>query len=708
MSSTSETRIVGTANTAPEAARIPHLGGLDGLRALAVIAVVLFHTELGWFSGGFLGVDVFFVISGYLITSLLLAEWRQTKGTDVVAFWLRRARRLLPAVYLAITAVVTFSVMFLPKEVASLRSDAVASFGYVTNWYLIFSQQSYFQAVVRPSMLRHLWSLAVEEQFYLVWPLLFVVGMRLLTPRRLYFLTLAGAAASASLMAVLYQPNVDPSRVYYGTDTRAFPLLLGAALAFVWVPGNMPRLRGPGAARLLDGAGVACLGVLVACFIWLDSYSGVLYRGGFIMVALVTSILIAASVHPASRLGVAYLSWRPLQWIGQRSYGIYIWHWPIFDLTRPYLDLPFDGVTILLLRLPLTLLLAELSYRFVETPFRKGALGRAWGALRASTGVQRRALSLGWAVAALVLAVPATLIATSVAAAQPPPPPSYLSVGGINTVDSAINPGAGNDASPTATPTVSPEEPEVRPPARSTPSPTTVATATFTAVPASTASPGLAATATPEIDLTPTRSPTRPPAVTPTATPTLTPTRAPAVTPTAAARRVLAIGDSVMLGAASQLQAAIPDVAIDAVQGRQSWTAADLLSTYLAAGRIGQVVVIHLGNNYTFTPQQVDDIMGVLGGVRRVILVNVKVPREWESATNAALANAPKKYANAALVDWRAASVSHPEYFWDDGMHLRPEGASAYARLIAAAIPSVGGGVSPSVAPAPGTKTDPQ
>jgi hypothetical protein len=177
------------------------------------------------------------------------------------------------------------------------------------------------------------------------------------------------------------------------------------------------------------------------------------------------------------------------------------------------------------------------------------------------------------------------------------------------------------------------------------------------------------------------------------------------MTPTAAAHRVLAIGDSVMVGAASQLQAAIPELAIDAVQGRQSWSAAGLLSTYLAAGRIGQVVVIHLGNNYTFTPQQVDDIMGVLGGVRRVIFVTVKLPREWESATNAALANAPKKYGTATLVDWRAASVNHSEYFWDDGMHLRPEGATVYARLIAEAVSAVGGSGSPSVTPAPGTTT---
>ena len=149
---------------------------------------------------------------------------------------------------------------------------------------------------------------------------------------------------------------------------------------------------------------------------------------------------------------------------------------------------------------------------------------------------------------------------------------------------------------------------------------------------------------------------------------------------------VLAIGDSVMIGAATQLQEAIPGVAIDAAQGRQAWSAADILQPYVASGRAGGIVVIHLGNNYTFTPQVLDEIMQVLAGVRKVVFVNVKVPRPWEAATNAALAAAPGKYAGTALVDWYAASANHPEYFWEDGMHLRPEGAAVYAKLIAAAI----------------------
>jgi peptidoglycan/LPS O-acetylase OafA/YrhL len=214
------------------------------------MAVLLYHADLAWIPGGFLGVEVFFVISGYLITALLLSEWRQKGGIDLKNFWLRRARRLLPALYVLLVVTLAFAVVFLPGEVAGLRGDVLAAFGYVTNWYLIFGQESYFEAVGRPSVLQHLWSLAVEEQFYLIWPIFLAVGLAIgathLRRRRVLTLTLAGAASSAVAMALLYAPGVDPSRIYYGADTRATGLLCGAALAFLWSPGEKYR---PAAAR---------------------------------------------------------------------------------------------------------------------------------------------------------------------------------------------------------------------------------------------------------------------------------------------------------------------------------------------------------------------------------------------------------------------------------------------------------------------------
>src|SRR3954464_4268744 len=253
--------------------RLSYLPGLDGLRAFAVIAVLLYHADLSWIRGGFLGVEVFFVISGYLITTMLLTEWHQQGRINLVGFWLRRARRLLPALYLLLVVTLVFAIVFLPGEVARLRDDALAAFAYVTNWYLILGEQSYFETVGRPSLLQHLWSLAVEEQFYVLWPVLLTLMLRFWRRRVVVIATLGGAIASAVWMAILYRPDVDPSRVYYGTDTRATGLMIGAALAFVWVPSQFQRRPGQEATPLaaigmlpllLDVVGVAALsGVMV-------------------------------------------------------------------------------------------------------------------------------------------------------------------------------------------------------------------------------------------------------------------------------------------------------------------------------------------------------------------------------------------------------------------------------------------------------------
>src|SRR5262245_59947737 len=218
---------------------LPYVPCLDGLRALAVVAVLLYHADVAWLPGGFLGVDVFFVLSGYLITALLLAEWHAHRSIDLPRFWLRRARRLLPALFAVIAIALAFALVWLPDEVANLRGDALAALAYVTNWHLIFKQDSYFETIGRPSLFQHLWSLAVEEQFYLLWPPLLLVLLRQRGRRGALAVALIGAAASAALMMLLYQPDVDPSRLYYSTDTRAFAPLLGAALACIWPLGTV-------------------------------------------------------------------------------------------------------------------------------------------------------------------------------------------------------------------------------------------------------------------------------------------------------------------------------------------------------------------------------------------------------------------------------------------------------------------------------------
>ncbi len=628
--------------------RLPYLPGLDGLRALALIAVVLYHADLSWFPGGFLGVEVFFVLSGYLITSLLLAEWNPQGRIDLKAFWLRRARRLLPAAYLLVLVTLSFAVLFLPGEVANLRGDAAAAFTYVTNWYLVLADRSYFEMIGRPPALQHLWSLAVEEQFYLLWPLLFAAGMLRLRRRGMLIATLAGAVVSTLLMAILFQPNVDPSRVYYGTDTRAAELLAGAALAFVWEPawlrgspgGPVARLIGwlsqaTRAPLLLDAVGIAALGALIWFFHWFGEYQPFLYQGGFALVALTTVLLIAVVVHPRARLVPRLLSPGVMRWIGTRSYSMYLWHWPVFAVTRPQLDVSIQGIWLLALRLILTALLAEASYRWVETPFRRGAAGRAWKSFREAQGAHRRQLRIRWAGAAGTGASLMVVLGVAVVGAQQPAPPSYLS--SLSSVH-ATAVGGGSTG------------PGV--PAASSPQPS--ASGETQGGPQSAA-----------------------PSQTPASTQPTDPQSSGAVT---------AIGDSVMAGAAGVLQQEISTLNIDAEIGMQPAKAIDLLRARRDAGQLGQVVVVHVGNNGVFTSAQFDEMMQVLSGVPTVLFVNVKVPRPWEGPNNDVLAGGVSRYSNAKLLDWRRESENRPDLFWDDGIHLRPEGQQLYADLIAGQV----------------------
>ena len=352
-----------------------YIPALDGLRALAVVAVLVYHAGVGWLPGGFLGVDVFFVLSGYLITVLLTDEHARTGTISLRGFWARRARRLLPALY-ALLFTTTFAVLvFYREELAGLRGQLWSALSYVTNWYFIASEQSYFAAIERPAILQHLWSLAIEEQFYLAWPLVLLVLLRLSGGRRGPVATVAVIAAAASTiwMAVLFEPTADPSRVYYGTDTRASGLLLGAALGLLWRPTATWRDGDEVSLVALDLAGWAALATLVACFVGIDEFDAFLYRGGFAVVAVASTTAIASAVHPSTVIGRA-LGRRLFTWVGLRSYALYLWHWPIFVLTRPEIDVPWSPYPTLALRLVLTLAAAEASYRYVEVPIRNGVL----------------------------------------------------------------------------------------------------------------------------------------------------------------------------------------------------------------------------------------------------------------------------------------------------------------------------------------------
>lgn len=705
---------------------LPYLPGLDGLRAIAITAVLLYHADVPWLAGGFLGVEVFFVLSGYLLASLLLAEWRATGRVDARAFWFRRARRLLPALYVLLAVMLCGAALVLPAELARLRSDSLAALTFATNWYLVFNQQSYFEAVARPSLLQHLWSLAVEEQFYLLLPL--ALGL-LLSRRRqgVALVTLLAAALASSIwMALLYRPGVDPSRVYYGVDTRAAGLLLGTALAFVWRP--RPPAARTGRGWLVDATGIAALLILVWCFAYLHAYAPALYRGGFALVGLATALLIGVVVDPRARLGTHILGRPLLRWIGRRSYSIYLWHWPVFMLTRPQLDLPIGGWPLLVVRLAITLLLAEASYRFVELPLRYGGLRRsyvaawwrlvAWfrAALSGASVAERRVAGAVWIVNAGFAVLVSLAIVRAVSSAQSPPAPAYLAVRSINTArKSATVAKGGVLVSPAAAPSAwLSVVPAPFSPATADGSPSMPALGSATLEPPTTTTTAAAPTASPE-DQPPAASPSPAPPTAlpgPPATATEQPAPAPPEGPAALAAqpepapemqkaaasetptapppetfgRVGAVGDSVMLSAAAALQGAVPGVQIDAEVSRQVDVALWVLQSWQAGGQLGDVAVVHIGNNGVFLPEQFDALMQALSGVPRVYVLTVKVPRPWEGPNNAVIVAGVARYPNTRLIDWHAASVQHPEYFWDDGIHLRPEGAAVYAELVRAQL----------------------
>ncbi len=382
-----------------------YMPGLDGLRAIAVLAVIAFHEQFSWAPGGLLGVSLFFTLSGYLITDLLLGKWVTTGRLHLGSFWARRARRLLPALFVMLVVVTGWVTLLNRAHLASLRGAVAAAATYSSNWYLIVVNQSYFSRFAPPQPLDHLWSLAVEEQFYLFWPWLLLLGLLFVRRRGpgairwLALPTLALAAASAIAMYVLYHPAVDPTRVYEGTDTRASGLLIGAALAMVW-PSSRAAKATKARSRVLDGPAVVGL-VVIALMIWrVGQYSPFLYQGGLVVLSVATAAVVAAVACPASLVGAA-LGCRPMRWIGVRSYGIYLWHYPVIVLTTPAnatLSLPRVAGQV-----AATIGISALSWRYIEEPIRRGAIERAWRRLRA-----RRMPALGparLATAALAVGV---------------------------------------------------------------------------------------------------------------------------------------------------------------------------------------------------------------------------------------------------------------------------------------------------------------
>ncbi len=677
-----------------------YMPGLDGLRAVAVLAVIFYHLNMPWAPGGLLGVCIFFVLSGYLITDILMAQWNQGASMDLREFWLGRARRLLPALFTMLGGVLAWILICEPHRLASLWSEVLAAVFYASNWWLIFHEVSYFASFGPPSPLGHLWSLAVEGQFYLVWPLLLGLGLRFVNRRRLLGLIAALAIASAAAMTIIYQPGLDPNRVYYGTDTRAFALLIGAVLALLWPSRKLSAALPARQRNTLDAVGGAALLAILAMMVLTDQYQSSLYYGGLLLFSVIAAVLIAVLAHPAGRLG-RLMGAAPLRWLGVWSYGIYLWHYPVITMTSPAVNTGGPNIGLAIFQTALCISLAAVSWYFIEEPIRRGKRRQNLEQLP-HAGKLRPALYSWWRrapitsmiciFAALVLTVSGfTMItqaqqrawpAETVAAGEPGGVGEPSSIGGRALIGSK----AEVRLTPTGGPASSGPETELGEGSGNSPG---------------APSPEGAAQPSDELDQVTTgngaaviddsglvgdnyaNGPETPVApVTDGESKPTQPTAPRDQHPGFTGKGVTVIGDSVMVGVAPELKRLCPEMVVDAVIGRQVYQVPQVIKDLQARGALGNTVVIEVGSNGPFTEKQFAEILNLLGNDRRLVLINARVPKPWESAVNQDLARITAAHPNAALMDWYGASSGHDEYFRNDGVHLLEAGAKAYASLL--------------------------
>ncbi len=594
---------------------------LDALRAISVIAVVLYHAGIPWMPGGFLGVEVFFVVSGFLITTLLVEERHHTGAISLRNFWFRRARRLLPALYLLLIVVPGLALVFYRDAVSRLGGDVIAALLYVSNWWQIFLDESYFEQAGRPPLLRHLWSLAVEEQFYILFPIFFAWMLKRHGRLRTRNVLIGMSIGSAVWMAYLYSPDTDPSRVYYGTDTRLSGLLLGAVLALIWSPwrtrGQASRSAGP----MLDISGALALGGVIWFFLRVNEWDPFIYRGGFLLLDVICIVLIATLVHPASRLS-KLMGIPPLVWIGMRSYSIYLWHWPIFVVTRPGQDISLTGWPLFVLRITLTLVVAEISFRYVETPVRAGAIGKYIARMQSSPTQERIPLQRNFLLGVAGLGTVILLIAGGLIVASGNEESSdadELAQAVLGDAVSATTVAPSVDTGPTS---AAPGDPPASAPAETIP----ISTETY-------------------------------------------PTNA------------VAVGDSVMLGAAGTMGDVMPGIRVDAAISRQFIDVVDAVEWFDTSDNMPGPAIVQFGNNGITREGRLVEMLESLGD-RKIIVVNAKVARPWEREANRRTEAAAAKFDNVIVVDWYSVAAEHPEYMVSDGTHLTKEGMRVYSQMI--------------------------
>ncbi|MGX7417696.1 acyltransferase family protein [Carnobacterium gallinarum] len=608
-----------------------YMSGLDGIRALAVLGVIFYHLTPHMVPGGFLGVPIFFVLSGYLITDLLIQEFEQNQKISLKQFWKRRLNRLYPALVTMLILVTGWITIFERNLLLNIRNTIISSLLYLNNWWQIMQGDSYFDRFATPSPFVHLWSLAIEGQFYLIWPILVVVAIVFIKKNIRIFWTFMGVAlVSGLLMAFLYVPGGDPSRVYYGTDTRSFSLLIGSALAFVW-PSNRLKATIPRKGQLtLDAIGLVASVGLIFMMVTVTDNNPFTYYGGIFIYSLISAVLIGVTAHPATWFS-KLLSVQPLKWLGERSYGLYLWQYPIMVLYEVKVgDTSLQPIRHLIIQLVLIIVIAEASYRFIEMPFKKlnvRAILNGEVLINRLKEFWQEKSPKAWIQKAGVVLLSLVLIVSLVGFITAP-------VGDSPATIRLAEKLRANKAKIEKQKTDKEKDKNAQ------------------QLPVKQAVYGLSdeqMKVASQMDIT-------------------------------------FVGDSVLLSVVSPLEEVFPLATIDGEIGRQLYNTLPVVTTLKQQNKLGNPVVLELGTNGAFTDKQIDDLILTIGEKRKIYIINTQVPKNWKNSVNQGIKNVATRYKNIQVIDWNSYSAGKTDWFYEDGVHPNEIGAEQYAELIAKAI----------------------
>lgn len=599
-----------------------YLPSIDSLRALAVLAVIIYHVDVNYLPGGFLGVDLFFVLSGYLISSLIIKEYRKTGSLNLYNFYIRRARRLLPAVYFMITVGLVVMVLF--NEVLLRKSHLDAIFGYIysSNWWYIFHKLDYFDSFGAQSPFKHLWSLAIEEQFYMIFPLLFLLVNRKKKSKdgtyklNKNFLYVVLGLILVSLIAhiLLFDIN-NISRIYFGTDTRAFSLLVGVVGAILYPMERLHAKVTPQQNMIYSVVSLVSIATLITVMIYTSEYNTLLYRGGFLLVAILGLIVIISSGKQHTLMS-RLLSFKPVVFIGKISYSLYLWHFPVLVLTTPVSEIGNPNIIFVILRVILTFILATASYVFVETPIRKLGFKNYINIIFKK--LKKRPRKSRKVYAGVVGLVSILFLMGIFGKSVPFISTAFVKEMEANKETQFVNNGNNKDNNQEKSSDSNKDNKDNKEDKKNSDKKYS---------------------------------------------------------------SVLVMGDSLTVDIGEKFQELYPGAVIDGKIGRQLYVAVEEAKSYSKYNNENSAVIFQLGTNGPFTESQIEELVKEFDKAD-IYFVNIKVPRAWEKTVNTALKEIQEKHSNVKLIDWYSVANSTKDLFEPDRVHLNQAGIAEMVTLI--------------------------